>query len=208
MLNTILGKKIGMTQFFDQNGIVVPVTVVNVACWYVTQIKCVKRDGYSALQLGLLKQRYVEKNFSSQWLQKKNIYFSYLREVFVEEGKECEVGKKISFDDISLQEGEVVQVAGKSKGLGFQGVVKRWNFKGGPCTHGSTFHRVPGSIGHLTREGKVIKGKKLPGRCGNKKVTVKGLKIIKLDKDTGCIFIKGALPGKKNTIFSIKKQGV
>ncbi len=206
MVRALFGKKIGMTQVFDKTGKVVPVTVINIARWLITQIKTDEKDGYRSFQLGLLKNKCEEKEFSSQWLKKRKNYFTLFREVPVEKQDGFSVGQKLTIEDVSLKEGDTVVVTGKSKGAGFQGVVKRWNFKGGPASHGSTFHRAPGSIGNMCSQGNVIKGKKLPGHKGNVCVSVKGLEIIRIDKDAQCLFVKGAVPGKKNTIVEISKQ--
>jgi len=208
MLNTLLGKKIGMTQIFNESGIVVPVTVVNIARWVVTQIKTVEKDGYSALQVGWLRQRFDTKNFSPDWLKKKKQYFSSVREIQMEASAEnLIVGQEITLENIKWSLGQKVQVTGRSKGLGFQGVTKRWRFGRGPSTHGSKFHRRPGSMGFMRSQGKVIKGKKLPGHFGNEQTTVQGLRLIQTDAQMQCVFIKGALPGKKDSVVLIKKQG-
>jgi large subunit ribosomal protein L3 len=209
MLTELLGKKIGMTQLFDDQRNVVPVTAIDISDWYVTQIKTQEKDGYSALQLGLLKDRYKGKEFSSEWLKKKADFFLFLNEVSIAHENEqvFSLGRKIAVDDIAIQEKDKVSVSGTSRGLGFQGVVKRWNFKGGPASHGSTFHRKPGAIGNLTREGKVDKGKKLPGHCGCERITTKGLQVVGIDKDNGCLFVKGSAPGHKNSLLLIRKQG-
>lgn len=208
MLTTLLGRKIGMTQIFDEKGNVVPVTVVNIAHWLVTQLKKTDKDGYTAVQVGLLRKRYQSQDFSADWLKNKKRYFSYVKEVALESDQsDLVLGQAISVDHVGWENGQKLQVTGRSKGLGFQGVVKRWGFSRGPMSHGSKFHRRPGSIGHMTRQGEVIKGKKLPGHCGDKQVTVKGLMLVQADKDAQCLFIKGALPGKKETVVLIKKQG-
>ena len=208
MLNALLGKKIGMTQVFDMNGNVVPVTVVDVAHWLVTQIKKADKNGYSAVQVGWLKERFRAQDFSLDWLKNKNNYFTHIKELTLEnDSHDFALGQEITFDHTAWDLGQLVQVTGTSKGLGFQGVTKRWRFGRGPSTHGSKFHRRPGSIGHMRREGEVIKGKKLPGRFGNDQTTIKGLRLVQADKDKGCVFIKGALPGKKDSIVLIKKQG-
>ena len=208
MLNGLLGKKIGMTQVFDQSGQVTPVSVVDVANWFVLQCKTNDKDGYVALQVGLLKKKHRGNSFSSDWLKNKKEYFSCVREVSCSEKNDVKVGQPVSFDLMSFQEGDKVAVEGRSKGLGFQGVVKRWNFAGGPKTHGSSFGRLPGSIGNMTSQGKVIKGKKLPGRHGFRQFTVKGLKLVRVDKENQCLFIKGAVPGKKDTVLMVRKQGI
>lgn len=209
MLSGVLGKKLGMTQVFNAEGKVVPVTVVDVGTWYVTQVKTPEKDGYSALQVGLPRKRYQNKSFSPEWLKKKSDYFLHIKEVSAaEQTHTFAVGQKITLDDVALQEGESVAVTGVSRGIGFQGVVKRWGFSGGPKTHGSKLHRKPGSSGFLRRQGEIMKGKKFPGHKGAETVTVKGLDIVKIDKETGCVFIKGALPGSKESLVVIRKQGI
>lgn len=210
MLQNIVGTKIGMTQLFDSKGNVVPVTVVNVANWYVLQVKTVEHDGYSALQLGLLKERHRNKPFSSEWLKEKAKFFLHIKEVSVEAAATADftMGQALNFTNGPLKEGSKISVTARSRGLGFQGVVKRWGFAGGPGSHGSTFHRRPGSLGNMRRQGEVLKGKRLPGHTGFRNFTVRGLTLVKLDEQAGCIFIKGALPGKAATLVHIKLQGV
>ena len=207
MLQRVIGKKIGMTQIFDKDGMVVPVTVIDVAHWVVTQIKTTEKDGYASLQLGLVKLKFRDESFSPEWLKSKNNYFSNVNEIrLAEVPVNFTVGQAITFDELAMQEGEYVDVTGKSKGLGFQGVVKRWGFAGGPKTHGSKFHRRPGASGNMRSGGEVLKGKKFPGHMGTEQVTVQGLKIVRLDKDAQCLFVKGAVPGKKDSLVFIKKQ--
>jgi len=198
MLNRLLGTKIGMTQIFDENRNAIPVTVIDVGGWFVTQVKSEDNDGYSALKLGLPRRK----------AKGKNKVFLHSKEVLVskEDIKKYSVGQRISLKDFSVTDKDKVNVAGISRGLGFQGVVKRWGFSGGPSGHGSTFHRKPGSIGNMCSEGNVVKGKKLPGQCGCKRITVKGLKVVRIDEKMNCLFVKGAVPGKKNTLLFIEKQ--
>lgn len=203
----MLGTKIGMTQIFNQKGDAVPVTVVDLNNWVVTQIKSLEKDGYSALQLGLMRKRFRGLPFSMDWLKTKSDHFVHIQEVMLEDTQNFVLGQSIGFDSIALQEGDTVSATGTSKGLGFQGVVKRWGFAGGPASHGSKFHRIPGSSGHLRRQGEVIKGKKFPGHAGARRVTVKGLEIVRIDGQAGCLFIKGAIPGKKDFLLAINKQG-
>lgn len=208
MLKNILGKKIGMTQIFDDNGSVVPVSVIDVSNWFVMQIKTVDKDGYSALQLGLLKKRYRRSGLASDWLKEKKRYFSHLKEVLVVESVcDLKVGVEVKPSDFSFKEGSLLSVAGTSRGLGFQGVVKRWNFAGGPASHGSTFHRIPGSAGGPCSCGRIVKGKKMPGQCGNKRISVQGLRLVRLDQDGGYLFVKGAVPGKKESLLFVSMQG-
>lgn len=210
MLQNIVGTKIGMTQIFDEKGCVVPVTVVNVANWYVLQIKTVDSDKYSAVQLGLLKERYRGKAFSQDWLKSKNKYFLHIREITVahEHIPQFTVGQLVDLVNTEIKPGSKISVTARSRGLGFQGVVKRWGFTGGPKSHGSTFHRRPGSLGNMRRQGEVLKGKRLPGHAGFRNFTIRGLTMVKVDASVGCVFVKGALPGKAETLVHIKMQGV
>ena len=209
MLTGLLGTKIGMTQIFDSNRNVVPVTVVDIGNWYILQIKRKETDGYSAVQLGLPRKRYRGLGFSAVWLRNKNKFFVHTREVLIGESQEEEfsVGKMVTAENIDMGNDDKITVSGISRGLGFQGVVKRWGFAGGPKTHGSTFHRKPGSIGNMCTEGNVVKGKKLPGHCGCKMTTVKGLRIARVDKENGYLFVRGAVPGKKESLLLLRKQG-
>jgi large subunit ribosomal protein L3 len=218
MLNKLLGTKIGMTQIFDEDRNSVPVTVIDIGGWFVTQIKTAEKDGYVALQLGLPRKRYRGKPFSKdvifEWLQSKDKFFEHIREVEVEvdDASSYAVGQQILLKDFAVEEKDLdkllVDVAGVSRGLGFQGVMKRWGFAGGPGGHGSTFHRSPGSIGNMCSQGNVVKGKKLPGQCGCKRVTVKGLKVARVDFDSNCLFVRGAVPGKKNALLFIRKRQI
>lgn len=209
MLDRFVGIKVGMTQIFDENRSVVPVTVINVGNWFVTQIKTKELDGYVGLQLGLLKKKYCGQTFLTKWLKTKKDFFSYLREVLIDESdkeNKFSVGQEVSLGDVAFKEKSFVNVIGTSRGLGFQGVMKRWGFSGGPSGHGSTLHRKPGSIGCMCTQGNVVKGKKLPGHCGSRRTTVKNLKVIRLDSEVGCLFVKGAVPGKKDSLLFIQKQ--
>ena len=155
-----------------------------------------------------MRKRFRGLPFSSDWLKAKNDYFLQIKEVMLEDTNNFALGQSVGLDNITFQEGDIVAVTGTSKGLGFQGVVKRWGFSGGPSSHGSRFHRIPGSSGHLRRQGEIIKGKKFPGHAGTDRVTVKGLEIVRIDREAGCLFIKGAVPGKKDFLVAINKQGI
>jgi large subunit ribosomal protein L3 len=209
MLGGILGKKLGMSQIFDADGRVVPVTIIDIGTWYVTQVKTEEKDGYCSLQVGLPRKRYQGIVFSDEWLKHKSDFFLHIKEISsIKPGHSFVVGQKITLGDVTLQEGEIVVVTGQSRGLGFQGVVRRWGFAGGPAAHGSKFHRRPGSSGCLRTQGEIIKGKRFPGHMGAARVTVEGLSVAKIDNNLGCLFIKGALPGKKNSLVMVKKQGI
>ncbi len=220
MVNGLWGKKIGMTQLFSDENTVVPVTVIDVADWYVTQIKTVEKDGYSALQLGQVKKKYAAASFSEEWLRKPKTYFSALREVPyspdagaaapVEEGEEGteQKGLRIGLpadEALVLQKGDVVDVFGTSKGHGFQGVVKRHGYAGGPKSHGSTFGRWPGGISFMTACGKVIKGKALPGHMGVDRVAMKNLEVITVEPEARVVCVKGSVPGKAGSLVFVRK---
>lgn len=208
MLSGIIGKKIGMSQIFNHDGQVVPVTVIDVSNLYITQVKKTDKDGYCSVQVGLLKKKFRNQSFNKFWLKKKKNYFSSIREIKTKEAdlSTFELGKAITLNDIDFKENGKVKIAGKTKGHGFQGVVKRWHFSGGFASHGSMFHRRPGAIGHMRTQGEVIKGKRLPGHKGFKTLTIQGLKIARIDADKGYLFVRGAVPGKKNSLLKVSKQ--
>lgn len=208
MLTSVLGKKIGMTQVFDSTGSVIPVTAIDAGNLYVIQIKNENKDGYVAIQLGILRNKYQNKDYSDSWLKNKATYFSDIKEVEIEgKNSDFKLGQKIDLTNVALQEGQIVSVSGKTIGFGFQGVVKRWHFSGGPKSHGSKFHRRPGAISHMRTQGEVIKGKRLPGHKGNKNFTVRGLTLVKVDSEKGYLLVKGAVPGKSNSLVLVKRQG-
>lgn len=190
----ILGLKLGMSQMFDEKGQVVPVTLIEAGPCQVLQIKTNEKDGYEAVQIGF---RKIEKKKKIKKPMKKKP-FRFLREFPVSEYK---IGDKI---DVSIfQAGDTVKVSGVSKGKGFQGAVKRWGFSGRDATHGVKHeHRTLGSVG-TTGPQRVIKGKKMPGRMGSERVTVKNLKIVKVDKENNLLAVKGAVPGIKGTLLEI-----
>jgi large subunit ribosomal protein L3 len=194
----ILGKKLGMSQIFDEKGNQIPITLIEAGPCFVTQIKTKEKDGYEAIQIGFekLKEKKVKKTM-------KGKEFRYLREAKIE-GEKFKLGDKI---DVSIfKEGDLVSVSGITKGKGFAGAVKRFKVAGFPKTHGTKHGlRSIGSIGSMTPE-RVIKGKKMPGRMGGERVTVKNLKIVKIDKENNLIAVKGAVPGRKGTLLEIKSE--
>jgi len=203
----IWGKKIGMTQVFSKDK-VVPVTVLDVSHWYVTGIKTKENDGYTAVQVGCLKDRYVDKPFSLQWLKKPTTYFDFIREIKADE-KDLEnyiIGKPFGVTKDIIAPGEEVDVAGTTKGCGFAGVIRRHGFSGGPASHGSSFGRKPGSIGFMTACGRVIKGKKLPGRMGGVQRMMRNLEVIEADVEPYIMLVKGSIPGKTGTLVFIRKS--
>ena len=179
MVSGIWGKKIGMTQLFSGDK-VVPVTAIDVSNWIVTGIKTKERDGYNAVQVGCPRKRYADQKPVAAWMKKPQHYFEIIREIRVDELPEnLTIGQFAQFST-ELKEGEYVNVLGTSKGKGFAGVIKRWNFAGAPASHGSTMGRRTGSIGFMRAQGKVIKGKKMPGHLGVERLAVKNLNIVKM----------------------------
>jgi large subunit ribosomal protein L3 len=189
----IIGKKLGMTRVIQDDGRVIPITVVHCEPNEVTQVKTVEKDGYPALVLG----------FSAIKKATKNRKFHHQKEFRVEEGAEQKKGDRISLE--IFNEGDSVKITGTSKGKGFQGVIRRYNMSRGPMSHGSHHKRQPGSVGACAYPGRIHKGKKLPGRMGNRKVTISRSSIVYLDKKNNIIGIKGALPGAKKSIVTITR---
>ncbi len=205
MLKGIIGKKLGMTSFYSPDGEQWAVTVVEAGPCYVTQVKTPKNDGYSALQLGYGYRR--PKNITRPVLGhlKKSGKgpFKVLKEFRVEDPEGFELGQELKADVFEI--GERVDVTGRSKGRGFTGVIKRWNFGRGPMSHGSKSHRKPGSIGMSATPSRVAKGKKMPGHMGAANVKVRNLRVVEVRPEDNLIFIKGALPGPNNGVVFIKK---
>ncbi len=204
MLQGFLGTKIGMTQIFREDGKVVPVTVIQAGPCVVTQVKTMETDGYEAVQLGF---GDVKRRNKPQAGHLKNSKLSrYLREVTTDDTNGFTIGQSIGVD--IFEAGEKVDVIGTSKGRGFAGVMKRWNFGGGPRTHGQSDRaRAPGSIGGGTTPGKVYKGMKMGGHMGNRRITVKGLEIIEIDTERNLLMVKGGIPGAPNSLIQIRRFG-
>lgn len=208
MINAILGRKIGMTRIFNENNEVVPVTVVQAGPCKIVQIKTVETDGYNAVQIcfGKRKFRNITKPLLGH-LRKHNINFypELIKEVKVDSVENINSGDEINVSIFNVN--ELVDVQGYTKGKGFAGVVKRWGFAGGPRTHGQSDRlRAPGSIGSQQPQ-RVPKGRKMAGHLGNELVTVKNLQIVKIDPENNLLYIKGGIPGNKNSIVLIKKTG-
>ncbi|MBU4274940.1 50S ribosomal protein L3 [Patescibacteria group bacterium] len=194
----IIGKKIGMSQFFSQGGVLIPVTLIEAGPCYVLQQKTKEKDGYQAFQVGfdkITKEKKIKKSA-------KGKEYRYIREERVKDDEQNKVGDKI---DLSLfKEGDIVAISGISKGKGFQGSVKRWGFAGKSSSHGVKHeHRTLGSIGSRFPQ-RVVPGKKMPGRMGGERTTVKNLKIVKTDIDNNLLIVKGAVPGRKGTLLEIR----
>lgn len=206
MAKAILGKKLGMTQIFTEEGKVIPVTVVESSKNVVVQNKTIENDGYHAVQLGFgaVKEYKVTKPMKGHFAKAGVTPVKFIREMRLADASEYKVGDTIGVDIFSA--GELVDVTGTSKGKGFAGTIKRHNFACGPMGHGSKSHREPGSTGAMIsgHGGRVLKGKKLPGHMGGQKVTVQRLSVVRVDADRNLLLIKGAIPGPKNSLVIIK----
>ncbi|MBP2651559.1 MAG: Ribosomal protein [Firmicutes bacterium] len=206
MAKGILGKKIGMTQIFTQQGEVVPVTVVEASSSVVLQNKTVESDGYNAVQLGFgtVKDKNVTKPMQGHFAKAGVKPVRFIRELRLADAPEYNVGDSIGVD--AFADGEIVDITGIAKGKGFAGGIKRHHFRRGPMAHGSKSHREPGTIGSRMSGGggKVFKGKKLPGRMGGNKVTIQRLTVVKVDAERNLILIKGAVPGPKGGFVIIR----
>jgi large subunit ribosomal protein L3 len=206
MMKGLIGKKIGMTQIFDEDGLAVPVTLIEAGPCYVTQVRTTQNDGYDAVQLGFEEAKPKRLTGGQLGHLKNNELppLRYLREFRVKDPEVSE-GDKLVVGDI-FDTGERVDVVGTSKGKGFQGVVKRYGFRGGPKTHGQSDRlRAPGSIGATTTPGRVFKGKRMPGRMGSERVTVQNLRVEYVDNDRNLLGVRGAIPGAKGGIVMIKE---
>lgn len=199
----IMGIKVGMTQIFDENGKAIPVTVVEAGPCTVIQKKKVETDGYNAIQVGFynLKEKKVNKPLKGHFKKANVKPMRYIKEFRVSDVDAYEVGQEIKVD--IFEPGDIVDVVGTSKGKGFAGGVKRHNFARGSMGHGSKYHRRPGSLG-AKGPARVFKGRKLPGRMGGERVTVQGLKVVKVYPERNLILIKGAIPGPKRGLVMIK----
>jgi large subunit ribosomal protein L3 len=206
MVEGLIGRKIGMTQIFDDQGSVIPVTMIKVGPCTVIQKKSLDKDGYSAVQMGLVEEsnpNKANKPTLGHFKQADVPPVRILREFRIDEKEDIKPGDQVFVD--MFKAGEKVDVVGTSKGKGFAGVIKRWGFHGGRKTHGSMFHRRPGSVGCSAYPSRVFKGKKLPGQMGNQRVAVKNLMVVQTDKDKSLLLIKGAVPGANNGYLMIKK---
>jgi large subunit ribosomal protein L3 len=206
MIKGILGKKLGMTQVFAADGRCISVTVVEAGPCVVLQKKTVATDGYNALQLGfgVKKSHRANKPEMGHFKKVGKGAFAHLRELRADNVDNYNVGDELTCDSI-FAAGDIIDVTGTSKGKGFQGVIKRWNFAGGRATHGSMFHRGAGSIGASAWPSRVFKGKKMAGQMGNERVTVQNLQVVEIRPEENLILVKGAIPGAKNSLVMIRK---
>jgi len=202
----ILGKKLGMTQVFEEDGKVYPVTIIEAGPCKVLQIKSKDNDGYTALQCGFGKQKEsrISNPFKGHLKKSKSEPVKFVKEIRLseEEIATYKEGDELKVDLFRV--GDFVDVRGISIGKGFQGVMKRWNFKGHPASHGSTIHRAPGSIGASADPARVFKGHHMAGRMGGKRVTIQNIKVLKIDTENNLLIVKGAIPGSKGSNLLIK----
>ena len=204
MKKGIIGKKIGMTQIFDEKGNVLPVTVIEATPNVVAQVKTVETDGYNSIQLGYgeVKDKHINKPEKGHFAKAGLTAKKHLREFRVEDVENYKVGDEVKAD--IFEAGEKIDVQGTTKGKGFQGVIKRHGQHRGPMGHGSMYHRRPGSMGSTSTPGRVFKGKKLPGHMGRVTVTIQNLDVVRVDMDKNVILVKGSVPGAKGAILKIK----
>ncbi len=206
MKKAILGKKLGMTQIFSANGLVVPVTVVEAGPCFVTQVKSMEKDGYKAVQVAFEEKRenLVSKPEQGKFKKAEITPKRYVKELAFENAEEYQLGAKI--DCSIFSEGDLVDVVGTSKGHGWSGLIKKWNFSRMNMSHGNgPVHRHAGGTGANTYPGKVFKGHKMSGRWGHERVTIQNLKVVKVDPERNILLIKGAVPGVKGSLLTIKE---
>ena len=205
MANMILGRKLGMTQVWSDDDEIIPVTVIEAGPCVVSQVKTKETDGYEAIQMGFgtIKDKHVNKPMAGHFAKAGVAPMRFLREVRVDDASAHETGEVITID--SFAEVEKVNVTGTSKGKGFAGVMKRHGFAGGPGGHGSHFHRAPGSIGQCASPSRVLKGVRMAGHMGDERVTVRNLKVVRIDAEHNVILVKGAVPGGNNGLVMIRE---
>lgn len=206
----LLGRKYGMSSLFSPEGERIPVTLLQVGPCIVTQIKTGTTDGYDALQVGFLEKKpgsHANKALLGHLKKSGDQAYAFLAEIGVDDPSEYSLGQALTVNDV-FKIGDLVDVSGNSKGRGFTGVIKRWGFRGGRATHGSMFHRAPGSVGASATPSKVIKGRKLPGHHGNERVTVRNLEIIDLRPEDDLMIVKGAVPGSRFGLVEVRKPKI
>ena len=205
MKKAILATKVGMTQIFDENGVLIPVTVLQAGPCVVTQVKTVDNDGYKAVQVGFVDKRdkLVNKPQKGHFDKAGVSYKRYVRELRLENAEEYSVKDEIKADIFA--QGDKIDATAISKGKGFQGAIKRYGQSRGPMAHGSKFHRHQGSNGSATTPGRVFKGKGMPGQMGNKQITVQNLEVVKIDAENNLILVKGAVPGPKKCLVTVRE---
>ena len=205
-MKSLIGKKVGMTQIFDEQGKVIPVTVIEAGPCTVVQVKTVESDGYNAVQLGYgeVKEHKLTKPERGHYTKVKLTPKKHLREFRVDSLENVNVGDELKADTFAV--GDKLDIQGTSKGKGFQGVIKRHGQSRGPMGHGSMYHRRPGSMGPTSTPGRVFKGKNLPGHMGRETITIQNLDVVRVDLDKNVILVKGSVPGAKGAILKLKSS--
>ena len=205
MKKAILATKVGMTQIFNEDGVLTPVTVLRAGPCVVTQVKTVENDGYSAVQVGFVdkREKLVNKPLKGHFDKAGVSYKRYVRELKLEDAEEYALAQEIKADIFAA--GDKIDVTAISKGKGFQGAIKRHGQHRGPMAHGSKFHRHAGSNGACSDPSKVFKGKKMPGQMGHKKITIQNLEVVRVDADKNLLLVKGAVPGPKKALVTVKE---
>ncbi|MEX1376605.1 MAG: 50S ribosomal protein L3 [Eubacteriales bacterium] len=204
MKKAILGKKVGMTQIFTEEGAVIPVTVVEAGPCPVVRKKSVERDGYEAVCVAFdpIREKLVNKPKKGEFDKAGVAYCRFMKELKLDDCSAYEVGQEIKAD--TFEAGDIIDVQGKTRGRGFTGVIQRWNQHRGPMTHGSKYHRGVGSMGAASDPSRVFKGKHMSGHYGNEKVTIQNLEIVRVDVERNMLLIKGAVPGKRGSLLFIR----
>ncbi len=203
MINGIIGKKLGMTQVFEEDGRMVPVTVIQAGPCVITQVKTKVKDGYDGVQVGFVEEAKVNKPLAGH-MKASGGSFRHIREVPIDLLGDAKVGNKLTVE--MFTPGDKVTVVGTSKGRGFAGVVKRHHFQGGPRTHGQSDRtRAPGAIGNNTFPARIFKGKRMAGHMGDVRVTVRNLRVVKIDPERNLLLLRGAVPGAANAILTIRR---
>ena len=205
MKKAILATKVGMTQIFNEDGVLTPVTVLQAGPCVVTQVKTVENDGYSAVQVGFVdkREKLVNKPLKGHFDKAGVSYKRYVRELKLEDAESYALAQEIKADIFAA--GDKIDVTAISKGKGFQGAIKRHGQHRGPMAHGSKFHRHAGSNGACSDPSKVFKGKKMPGQMGHKKITIQNLEVVRVDADKNLLLVKGAVPGPKKDLVTVKE---
>jgi large subunit ribosomal protein L3 len=205
MINGVWGRKIGMTQVFSENYKVIPVTVIDASDWLVTQIKTQAHDGYSAVQVGLLRKKYQGQNFSSEWLQDLRKYFSVVKEIrLLDEAHSLQPGQTADVSQF-LASGDSIEVSGITIGRGFQGVMHRHGHSGGKASHGDKLGRAPGSLSFTRSQGRVFKGRRMPGHMGVAQRVMRNLTVVRIESSSNVLLVKGSVPGKAGSLVFVKK---
>ena len=207
MINGFWGRKIGMTQVFSDDNKVVPVTAIDGSGWVVSQIKVQEKDGYNAIQVAYVREKLKDQEFQMDWLKNKSKYFRWVKEISLDSvPADIQVGQAFDFSTV-LQPKDVVKVTGTTKGCGFAGTMRRYNFSGGRASHGDALGRKPGSLSFIRSQGKVMKNKTMPGHMGVTRKTTRNLEVVQVVPQDNLVLIKGSMAGKPGSLLYVRKNG-